>query len=179
MLLPYFSSAGQINAQLPFEAIPGALSQLIARVNGTHSVPQDVVAAAGPGIFTSILATIPPRAVAQNEDLRINRPSNPATPGEAVTFYLSGIGETDPRLETGEQAPGAEPFARAALAAAATIGGEPARILFLGMTPGFVGLAQANLVVPETSPLGPDIPVVVTVGGQPSNSVVIAVEAAP
>ena len=173
----YFASAGQINAQLPLETTTGALSQIIARVDGTHSVPRDVVlAAAGPGIFTNPLPFMPVRAVAQNEDLRINRPSNPAAPGEAVTLYLSGLGETEPALETGEEAPDAEPFARAALTAAATIGGEPARILFLGMTPGFVGLAQANLIVPESSPGGPDVPVVITVDGQASNSAVIAVE---
>ena len=135
-----------------------------------------MLAAAGPGIFTNPLPFMPVRAVAQNEDLRINRPSNPAAPGEAVTLYLSGLGETEPALETGEEAPDAEPFARAALTAAATIGGEPARILFLGMTPGFVGLAQANLIVPESSPGGPDVPVVITVDGQASNSAVIAVE---
>ena len=173
----YFASGGQINAQLPFEAIPGAVSQLIARVENTHSVPRDVVvASAGPGIFTSPIPSVPPRAVAQNEDLSLNRVSNPAAPGEAVTLYLSGLGETDPPLETGDEAPGAEPFARAALDAAATIGGEPARILFLGMTPGFIGLGQANLIVPETSPLGPDVPVIITVDGQASNSAVIAVE---
>ncbi len=173
----YFASGGQINAQLPFETTGGAVSQIIARVDGVHSVPQDVVVAgAGPGIFTNPLPFMPVRAVAQNEDLRINRPSNPAAPGEAVTLYLSGLGETDPALDTGQEAPAAEPFARAVLSAAATIGGESARIFFLGMTPRFVGLAQANLIVPESSPHGPDVPVVITVDGQASNSAVIAVE---
>ncbi len=173
----YFASGGQINAQLPFETDAGTVSQLIARVAGNHSVPKDVVtASAGPGIFTNPFSFVPVRAVAQNEDLRTNRPSNPASPGEAVTLYLSGVGETDPALATGEEAPSAEPFARVALPATATIGGKPARILFLGMTPGFVGLAQANLIVPENSPLGPDIPIVITVDSQPSNSAVIAVE---
>ena len=172
----YFASGGQINAQLPFETIPGALSQLIARVDGSHSTPQDVVVAAGgPGIFTSLLAAIPPRAVVQNEDLSTNRPSNPAIPGEAVTLYLSGLGRTDPPLYTGEEAPGVEPFARAALEATATIGGKPARILFLGMTPELIGLGQANLIVPEDSPRGDNIPVVISVDGQASNSAVIAV----
>ena len=172
----YFASGGQINAQLPFETTAGAVSQLIARVGSNHSVPRDVVvASAGPGIFTSLLPTIPPRAVAQNEDLRLNRPSNPAAPGEAVTLYLSGVGATDPPLDTGREAPAAEPFARAALPATATIGGKSARILFLGMAPEFVGLGQVNLVVPEDSPRGDNIPVVITVDGQASNSAVIAV----
>lgn len=49
----------------------------------------------------------------------------------------------------------------------ATIGGWNSGINFLGLTPGTAGVAQANLIVPAISPGA--YPVVVTVGGVPSN----------
>ena len=46
-------------------------------------------------------------------------------------------------------------------------------MLYLGLTPGSVGLAQANLVVP-TGVRG-DVPLFINVGGVPSNTGLISV----
>ena len=93
----YFAGAGQLNAQLPFETPPGAVTQLIARVNGLHSVPQEaVVAAARPGVFLMVssrrMVRATARAIAQNQDLSLNTPDNPAVRGQAVILYLTGLG---------------------------------------------------------------------------------------
>ena len=73
----YFAGAGQLNAQLPFETPPGAATQLIARINGLHSVPQEaVVAAARPGVFPMVSSSSPARAIAQNQDLSLNTPDH-------------------------------------------------------------------------------------------------------
>jgi uncharacterized protein (TIGR03437 family) len=58
----------------------------------------------------------------------------------------------------------------------ATIGGRPATVQFLGLTPGFVGLAQANLIVPAGLENG-EHAVTITIGGNRSNSPVISVGA--
>jgi uncharacterized protein (TIGR03437 family) len=51
-----------------------------------------------------------------------------------------------------------------------------APIYFLGLTPGTVGLAQANLIVPA---LGPGAyPVVVTIGGVASNTATVYIQSA-
>jgi uncharacterized protein (TIGR03437 family) len=55
----------------------------------------------------------------------------------------------------------------------ASIGGKPARVAFLGLTPGSIGLAQANLIVPKLD--GGDYPVTVVIGNRQSNSPVISV----
>jgi uncharacterized protein (TIGR03437 family) len=175
----FFSGFGQVNAQVPFETAPAQRTEVIAAVNGQFTVPQEItIAAARPGIFAIPAAAGPPRAIAQNQNYSLNSPSNPAARGEVVIVYLTGSGEVDPAVATGEGAPSEEPLARVALPATATIGGREAEIQFLGLSPGYVGLTQANLIVPANAPIGPDVPVVITIGGQPSNAMVIAVKAA-
>ena len=51
-----------------------------------------------------------------------------------------------------------------------------ADILFAGLTPGFTGLYQINLRVPEGAPAGADVPLVITVAGRQSGVVTMAVE---
>ena len=51
-----------------------------------------------------------------------------------------------------------------------------ADVLFAGATPGFTGLYQINVRIPESAPAGGEIPTVVTVAGQASMLVMIAVE---
>jgi uncharacterized protein (TIGR03437 family) len=175
----FFAGFGQLNSQVPFETAPARRTEVIASVNGQFTVPQEItVATARPGIFAMPAATGAPRAIAQNQNFTLNGPANPAPRGQAVVLYLTGVGEVEPAVATGAGAPSEEPLARVSLPATATIGGKPAEILFLGLSPGFVGLTQANLIVPADSPVGPDVPVVITIDGQPSNSMVIAVSPA-
>jgi uncharacterized protein (TIGR03437 family) len=57
----------------------------------------------------------------------------------------------------------------------ATVGGANAEVLFAGLTPGSVGLAQVNLRIPAgTTPAGL-VPLVVKAGDQVSNTVTIGV----
>ena len=180
----YFAGAGQLNAQLPFETAPG-VTQLIARVNGRHSAPQEaVVAAARLGVFlmvssSSVSAGSPARAIAQNQDLSLNTPDNPAFRGQALILYLTGMGGVSSPVMTGAAAPDAEPLARADLEATATIGDVQAEVFFLGLTPNFVGLGQANILIPANAPIGPGVPIVVTMDGQPSNLAVVAIAEQP
>ena len=175
----YFAGATQLNVQAPFELSAGSTTQLIARLGAQYSVPVEIaVASARPGVFT-LLPTDPDRAIVQNQDFSINSPENPAARGEAIVAYVSGAGAVEPSVATGEGSPSAEPLARAVGAATVTVGGEEAEVLYLGMTPGFVGLAQVNLFVPESAPVGPGVQLILTIDGQPSNPLAVAIEAAP
>jgi len=174
----YFGSRGQMNVQMPVELNPETTTQVFARSGGQYTVPEEVqLATANPGVFFNQAAVGPNRTVAQNEDLTLNSPGNPAAPGSAVTLYASGIGPTNPEVPSGEAAPDSEPLARATSTVEATIGGEPADVLFLGLAPGFVGLGQVNLRVPASAPIGAEIPVVIRVNGRVSNMTVISVGA--
>jgi uncharacterized protein (TIGR03437 family) len=48
--------------------------------------------------------------------------------------------------------------------------------LFAGLAPGFVGLYQVNVTVPAATPPGLGIPLTLKVGGQTSNSVLVALQ---
>ncbi len=57
-----------------------------------------------------------------------------------------------------------------------TIEGVPATVTFSGLAPGFVGLYQVNVVIPQEVSSGPAVPLILTISGVPSNAVTIAVE---
>jgi uncharacterized protein (TIGR03437 family) len=62
------------------------------------------------------------------------------------------------------------------IGAAGPIGGISVAPLFAGLTPGFVGLYQINVVIPDSSPRGELVPLLIDVNGVPSNVVYIAVQ---
>ncbi|MCI0462179.1 MAG: hypothetical protein L0Z62_34945, partial [Gemmataceae bacterium] len=164
-------SPGQINAQVPFEAGPGPAT--ILHVYGSagafyiHHVSFSI-GPAGPGIFQFGER----RAVAVNEDGTVNAPENPARAGSTITAYLTGLGYVDGSASTGSPAP-LFVLLRPALTARATIGGRGAELLFIGLVPGLVGLAQANIRVPTVE--SGNHPLVVTVGDAASNSPLVSV----
>jgi uncharacterized protein (TIGR03437 family) len=92
-----------------------------------------------------------------------------------LTVYLTGIGPLDGELAAGQPAPSTTLY-RAALDSSATIGGKDAPLLFLGLTPGFVGLAQANVQIPADGPVGTALELVISVNRQRSNTTLVAVK---
>jgi uncharacterized protein (TIGR03437 family) len=114
------------------------------------------------------------RVVVQNQDNTINSSTNPAQVGSVVVAYYTGQGALDRSISSGDAAPLAD-LSRPTSVTSATVGGLPAQVLFSGMTPTFVGLAQANIVTPNV-PSG-DYPLVITVGGAVSNPGTISVQA--
>jgi uncharacterized protein (TIGR03437 family) len=162
-------SATQINAQVPFETPPG-IATLVVTVNAVRSAPAVFeVAAAGPGVF----ADPDNHAVAANyPDGTLNSPENPARPGQYVVVYLTGQGLVDNPLETGAAATAPPPSAAIA-PVEAWLGGQPAMVDFLGLAPGYVGVAQMNLVVPNVGP-GEQF-LQLTVGGRAANPTTLSI----
>jgi uncharacterized protein (TIGR03437 family) len=160
----------QINAQLPYEIQPGQATAVLT-AGTTASVPFAFnVQQAAPGI----LMFGNNRAVATNPGGSINTAENGARPGDIVTVYMVGSGATTPAVSTAAQAP-TQPLAMPVLPSSATIGGRDSRIDFLGLTPGSIGLVQANIEVPDLSP--GDHPVMVTIGQFASNTPLLTVRA--
>jgi uncharacterized protein (TIGR03437 family) len=166
----FFISPSQINAQVPFEATPGN-STLTVRVSGMFSavVPLEIAAAA-PGIFLYDGN----RAVAQNQDGSLNGPDHPSNPGDVMVLYFTGQGAVNNPVATGAAAP-ANPLSSPIGATSVSVGGVQAVVRASVLTPGFVGLAQVNFVVPGVS--AGDQLVIVNIGGAESNPALIRVAA--
>jgi uncharacterized protein (TIGR03437 family) len=161
--------AGQIDLQLPFETPAGAATVSVAGPCGaTPPVTFQVVPAA-----PYVRQTASGDAAAMNQDATVNSVSNPAKTGSVIVVTLTGIGPVDNAVPTGAKTP-SSPLSNATLPFSATVGGWDSPVQFLGLTPGTVGWAQANLVVPGLS--SGAYPVVVTVNGVASNGATVYVQ---
>jgi uncharacterized protein (TIGR03437 family) len=158
----------QINAQLPYETAPGN-AVLTIESNGVTSAPVTLaVAAAAPGIFVDSAG----RAAALNQDYSQNQAGDPAPVGSVVAVYFTGQGALAQPVATGVATP-QDPLSPTVAATTATLGGMPTTVWFSGLAPGLIGVAQANLQIPNL-PAG-DYPVVLTVGGASSNAGIISI----
>ena len=78
-------------------------------------------------------------------------------------------------MQEGSSAPTTPPLSTTVNPVTVTIGGQPATVAFSGLTPGFAGLYQINAVVPPGITPSDAVPVVLTIAGQTSPPVTIAV----
>jgi len=166
----YYVSPGQINFQMPW-ATPttGAVNVAVSVNGGSSNTASVAVGTAAPGLFYLPGGA----AIVQNTpSYTLNDPSNPAPAGSTIVAYLTGSGPVSPAAKDGVPT---NVLTNATAAVTAKIGSATATVSFTGLTPGFIGLAQMNIVVP--SGLTPGVyPLSITIDGQTSNSATIAVK---
>jgi uncharacterized protein (TIGR03437 family) len=81
----------------------------------------------------------------------------------------------DQPIPDGAAAP-SKPLANTVAHATVMIGGQAATVTFSGLSPGFAGLYQIDAVVPTGVTAGNDVPVVVSIAGEISPTVTIAIK---
>jgi uncharacterized protein (TIGR03437 family) len=163
----FYVGSGQIDAQMPWDIPPGTLASVIVKNgNATSNAAAVYVPATGtPGIavYNS------DHAVVTNSDgFTVNSSANPAKVGDEVVVWFTGGGPVDAsgKLVTGSAAPaGLSPITGTY---SVTVGGQNAVVDYIGLSPGSVGLYQANFVVPQLAK--GSYPVQITIAGQPSNT---------
>ncbi|MBS1859327.1 MAG: IPT/TIG domain-containing protein [Acidobacteria bacterium] len=130
-------SAGQLNAVAPPDIAGKAQVQLAVVANGLRSNPVDLsVSTTAPGIFTLACTGTGP-AVAWNEYGTLNSSAVPAQRAAAVTFYATGLGETERD---------SHPIAPLSV----SVAGLDAGILLVGAAPGLPpGLFQIQVRLPD------------------------------
>ncbi len=163
----FFVSAGQMNAQVPFEVTAGAALVRVQRGSETSATQSVQVANVSPGIFTVNQQGTGAGAILHADTFQAVSESDPARPGEFLLIFCTGLGPVDPSVPSGDLAPSTEPLARTVNVPMVNIGGMPAQVTFSGLAPGFVGLYQVNLQVPQGIPSGAQ-EIEIVINGVPS-----------
>jgi uncharacterized protein (TIGR03437 family) len=161
----YYVSPTQLNVQIPYETPVNQPSVLTVNNNGRTTTTTLTVASAAPGLFTDVNSAIVPVATVAR--------------GGVVVLYLTGVGAVSPAIATGAAPAAGTPVALLPVPVqktTASIGNVAGVIEFAGIPTTLVGVAQINLRVPTTAPLGTQ-PVVVTTGGIASAPAAIFVTA--
>lgn len=171
----FFSSDGQVNAQLPFDLPANTRVQAVARARNILALPEMItISAVQPGCFTTNQQGTGQGAILNTRGVLVDR-NAPAAAGEVVQVFCTGLGITNPAVASGGAAPGSEPLARTVTAVEARIGGRAATVSFSGLAPGFVGLYQVNVQSPTGITAANDVPLVLIQNGVPSNTVTLAI----
>ena len=181
-----FVSTGQINAQMPWEALPsGAASGMVNVVvtsNGVKSAPVAVqLAAIAPGVYSIPFGV--GYAVAVNyKDGSLAAPvgaiqgfvTHPASVNDELILYATGLGPLLTPVADGADSMDATRYA--ASYPTVLVGGQQANVLFAGMSPQFPGVNQINFYVPQVA-AGNSIPLQLSEAGiTTTDQVVIAVQ---
>jgi len=175
----YFTANLQIDAIVPFDIEPNSSQQLIIQTGDALSPPEPVtIAAAQPGVFTQNQSGSGPGAILGQKPggvPKLNTSENPASAGDALLIYCTGLGTVTPPVPAGSAAP-ASPLSYTDNPVTVTVGGLDAHVSFAGLAPGFVGLYQVNVTVPSGIAAANNVPVVLTVAGAASAPVTVATQ---
>jgi uncharacterized protein (TIGR03437 family) len=152
-LLVVSSTGGndQINLQVPWETPTGPGAATIEIIEDgdvlttfdTDSYTED------PGIFTYNNYALAIR----NANGQLVGADNPVSPGDVIILYTTGLGPVTVDVPDGVPGP-SDPLADTQDPFDALVNNEPCQVLFSGLAPGFTGLYQLNLVLPDDLPPG-------------------------
>jgi uncharacterized protein (TIGR03437 family) len=114
--------------------------------------------------------------------------AQPAAPGDYLVLYITGLGKTTPDgdpngtpLATGVSPPASGSVLYKTVASpSVTMAGIQAKVLYSGLAPGFAGLYQVDVQVPNGITPGNDIPLILTLpSGTSDSAVTLAVQPRP
>jgi uncharacterized protein (TIGR03437 family) len=165
-------SPGQVNAVVPFEVAGKSSTQVQLQNNDVWSnVITIPVSATAPAIFTLTQDGKGQGAIlnfdSDSQKFAVNGSSNAAKRGSTVLFYLTGTGSSDIPQTDGELS--GSQLARVLQQVKVSVGGKDAQVVYAGSAPSLVaGISQINLRIPDDSPVGSSVPVVITVGDRKS-----------
>jgi uncharacterized protein (TIGR03437 family) len=166
----FYVGPDQIDAQMPWDIQGNTVASVIV-TNGTSA--SNAAAVYVPATGTPGISSSNNRAPVVNADGSVNSPSSPAAVGDEVVVYFTGGGpvQASGQLTTGAGAPAGDSPVTGTNSI--TVGGVAATVVYMGLTPGSVGLYQANFIVPTIAKGA--YPVVITIAGYTSNNPVMNV----
>jgi uncharacterized protein (TIGR03437 family) len=171
-----YASSGRVRAIVPYGVAGKEKVRLSVRYRGGVSDEMEVwVTATAPGLFSAD-GSGSGAGLILNEDGRMNSAVRAAEVGSVVTLFATGEGETNPAGVDGQPTPeDAQP--RPLSEVKVRVGGVDAEVVSVGGARGmYAGVLEVQVRVPAVE-AGPEVPVVVTVGGLESRTVGLAVSA--
>lgn len=163
-----YVSPTQINFLMPYGVNPNAALPLQVKNAAGITAPVNVAVAVAPQLFSTDGKSV---AASRANGAAITKDA-PATPGETVSLFATGMGPSNPDLIPNQVPVQSVPLATLPTV---TIGGTAATVVSASVLGGTAGVYQINVVVPSGAANG-DLPVAVRVAGTSSASLTIPVQ---
>ncbi|MEO8127925.1 MAG: IPT/TIG domain-containing protein, partial [Bryobacteraceae bacterium] len=151
----YFISPTQINFLVPASLIAGPADVQVG-IDGRFGPAVRInLSPVAPALFQADAQF----AVGTRPDGSTITKDQPAHPGDIIVLYATGLGIADRNLPDGKLPPMAFPIERVAEFRVRIAGVlmDRSSVFYVGVTPGFAGLYQVNLKLPEDVAANPEI----------------------
>ncbi|HUB81751.1 MAG TPA: hypothetical protein VMB03_23290 [Bryobacteraceae bacterium] len=180
-----YVSPGQVNAQVPSDVGTGSQPVVVTTPGGASVAYNITVNTTEPGLLApgvfdlnneqyvgavfpgnSVVFVLPPGAISGATTQR-------AQPGQTIVFYGVGFGAVTPSIPAGQIVTQSNNLAGTFQI---YFNGTPATVSFAGLTGGYLGLYQFNVVVPNVA-ASDTVPVTFSLNGVPgTQTMVIAIQ---
>jgi len=157
----YYVSPTQVNVLIPSDLLPGWHELRMLREGWSGPGIQIKLSDAAPALFQ----ISPEYAVATHADYEVITEDSPARPGETVILYATGLGRNALDTPTSnffdaQEIPNQAVWIQRMDEFHLWLDGAAAdrwRLAYVGLAPGFAGLYQINLILPESAGVDPEI----------------------
>jgi uncharacterized protein (TIGR03437 family) len=142
-----------VNVQVPFELTGTTAGVVVTANNSVSSAFSVPIVPAAPGIFATTANGQGQAILVNLQNYQVANSSNPIPRGSTAYFYATGMGSLSPAV-----ADGAANLASSSVAVPIVlIGGITAQVVYAGQAPGYPGVNQINVIIPDGAPTGPAI----------------------
>ena len=165
-----YISPTQVNVQVPLTVSPGTLPVILTAPNGTSPPIGLTVNAAEPGLcfaFTISGTQYATAVIAGTSTYILPASANfggisfqPAKPGETISLFGNGFGPVSPPATQGQLVQGTDQLT---MPLEVFFGQTQAQVTYAGFAPGYIGLYQINVVVPNI-PNSDQVPITFALG---------------
>jgi uncharacterized protein (TIGR03437 family) len=153
------TAAGQIELQIP-DDLPAGTANIVVSVAGEMS-----------NTFVATVQAALPQilAIVHQSDGALVSTADPAVASETLVLYTTGLGATTVDVAFGAPAP-SEPPAITTITPTVTLGGTPLTVVNSELSPGFIGLYQTTVDMPDTLPGGNSESLNITAGSSATST---------
>jgi len=166
-----YISPTQVNVQVPWELQGQSSVQMKVTIDySTSQVITVPVVEYSPAFFTYGANQVD--AVDTNQ--KVVGPNNPVMHGKAVQLFANGLGPVTNQPVSGDPATNS-PYSYTTSVPVVKINGEQCQVIYNGLEPGYAGLYQVNVYVPDDLKPG-SYPITIAMGDQTSPAAQIQVQ---